>query len=133
MKAQFSVENEVFPSDASRKNIVCDNVESFSNSNTDGAQVDLIKTRTSNDTCIDITPAAATLIPDIAEDDAAASRRFNNNDQNYTSQISSIALSEETPILFASKTDAEIMTDVTLEEDCNTTRNEIRNVANETT
>ena len=134
MTTQFSVENEVLKNDISSKNITCDNVASGINCNPEAAQqLDLTKTRTFNDTCIDITPANVTLMsPERAEDDVIAPRRFNNTDTNYTSGNPAIDLSEETPILFASKTDVENMTDVTLEQD-STTQNEVPAAANETT
>ena len=134
MTAQFSLDNEVSKKSKVVEKYVDDNLELLTDSKKETSyQLDTIKNRTSNDTCIDITPTNASILREQAQDVDYRSETFMNDNRNYTSPISTMGISEETPILFANKTDAQNLAENSITQDSSSSFNETPNVANQTT
>ena len=133
MTAQFSLDNEVSKKSKLVEKYVDDNLELLNNSKEETSyQLGATKGRP-NDTCINITPTNASILREQAQDEDYRSERFINNDKNYTSQISAMGISEETPILFANKTDTQNLAENSIIQDSSSSFNETPNVANQTT
>ena len=134
MTAQFSLENEL-----SKSSILC--VKPAENSvvlskNYNGeiaSQAVSINNRTSNDTCIDISPTNVTTLQNEAQDENTTSENFIVSDNIYTSQIPAKGITEAEAVLFANQIEAPNMPDLSLAQDSSTTYNGSPNVANETT
>ena len=134
MTAQFSLDNEVSKKSKLVEKYVDDNLELLNNSMEETSyQLGTTKGRPSNDTCINITPTNASILREQAQDADYRSERFINNDKNYTSQISAMGISEETPILFANKTETQNLAENSIIQDSSSSFNETPNVANQTT
>ena len=134
MTAQFSLENEL-----SKSSILC--VKPAENSvvlskNFNGeiaSQAVSTNNRTSNDTCIDISPTNVTTLQNEAQDENTISENFIVSDNIYTSQIPAKGITEAEAVLFANQIEAPNMPDLSLAQDSSTTYNGSPNVANETT
>merc|ERR1719322_1501329 len=119
MTAQFSLENEL-----SKSSILNGEIAS---------QAVSINNRTSNDTCIDISPTNVTILQNEAQDENTTSENFIVSDNIYTSQIPAKDITEAEAVLFANQIEAPNMPDLSLAQDSSTTYNGSPNVANETT
>ena len=134
MTAQFSLDNEVSKKSKFVEKYGDNNQELLTNSREETSnKLDATKSRTSNDTCINITPTNASILREQAQDIDYRSETFINNDKNYTSQISAMGISEETPILLANRTDTQNLAENSINQDSSSSFNETPNVANQTT
>ena len=134
MTAQFSLDNEVSKKSKLVEKYGDNNLELLTNSREETSnKLDATKSRTSNDTCINITPTNASILREQAQDIDYRSETFINNDKNYTSQISAMGISEETPILLANRTDTQNLAENSINQDSSSSFNETPNVANQTT
>ena len=134
MTAQFSLDNEVSKKSKLVEKYGDNNLELLTNSREETLnKLDATKSRTSNDTCINITPTNASILREQAQDIDYRSETFINNDKNYTSQISAMGISEETPILLANRTDTQNLAENSINQDSSSSFNETPNVANQTT
>ena len=134
MTAQFSLDNEVSKKSKLVEKYGDNNPELLTNSREETSnKLDTTKSRTSNDTCINITPTNASILREQAQDIDYRSETFINNDKNYTSQISAMGISEETPILLANRTDTQNLAENSINQDSSSSFNETPNVANQTT
>ena len=134
MTAQFSLDNEVSKKSKFVEKYGDNNLELLTNSREETSnKLDATKSRTSNDTCINITPTNASILREQAQDIDYRSETFINNDKNYTSQISAMGISEETPILLANRTDTQNLAENSINQDSSSSFNETPNVANQTT
>ena len=135
MTAQFSLENEL------SKNSSILGVKSAENSvelpkNYNGeiaSQAVSTNNRTSNDTCIDISPTNVTTLQNEAQDENTTSGNFIVGDNRYTSQIPTTGITEAEAVSFANQIEALNMPDLSLAQDGSSTYNGSPNVANETT